>query len=163
MLERSPKPGYYYEHTNGTIHWKPFNVVDMGGGPGVYFDSPFVHRWWKVEPASHEEGAEQRLQLGAASDPVRDIGSALMQIEAEAEALESAGGPYLRGKRDALRWALGRINDAVGSAPRLTAKARFCNQAGPMGGGCADSWHVGGNHGSHVCRNPDHHDAPGAE
>lgn len=41
-----------------------------------------------------------------------------------------------------------------------TEKARFCNQAGPMGGGCADSWHVGGNYGSHVCRNPNHHDEP---
>ncbi len=39
-----------------------------------------------------------------------------------------------------------------------TNDARFCNKAGPMGGGCEDSWHVGGNYGSHVCYNPDHHD-----
>lgn len=42
------KPGYYYEHENGTVHWKPYIVVDMGGGPEEYFDSPFVKRWWKV-------------------------------------------------------------------------------------------------------------------
>lgn len=45
-----PKPGYYYEHVNGTIQWKPFVVVDMAGGPGQYFDSPMVKRWWKVDP-----------------------------------------------------------------------------------------------------------------
>lgn len=39
-----------------------------------------------------------------------------------------------------------------------TEKARYCNQAGPMGGGCKDSWHVGGNYGSHVCKNPNHHE-----
>jgi inactivated superfamily I helicase len=38
-----------------------------------------------------------------------------------------------------------------------TKKARFCNQAGDMGGGCEDSWHIGGNYGGHVCRNPNHH------
>lgn len=35
-----------------------------------------------------------------------------------------------------------------------TKKARFCTE-----GGCKDSWHVGGNYGSHVCRNPNHHAA----
>lgn len=41
---------------------------------------------------------------------------------------------------------------------RLDAKPKYCNRAGPMGGGCEHSWHVGGNYGSSVCRNPDHHD-----
>lgn len=42
------EPGYYYEHINGSIIWKSLWVVDMGGGPQVYFDSPFVKRWWRV-------------------------------------------------------------------------------------------------------------------
>lgn len=37
---------YFYEHTNGTIHRKPDCVVDDGGGPCKYFDSPFCKRWW---------------------------------------------------------------------------------------------------------------------
>lgn len=49
------------------------------------------------------------------------------------------------------------------TTPPLTGEAHFCNQAGPMGGGCKDSWHVGGNYGSHVCRNPAHHDKKGSE
>ena len=43
---------YYYEHIDGTIHKKPTIVVDMGGGPYVYFDSPFVKRWWKENASS---------------------------------------------------------------------------------------------------------------
>lgn len=42
------EPGYYYEHVNGGVIWKPLWIVDMGGGPQVYFDSPFVKRWWRV-------------------------------------------------------------------------------------------------------------------
>ena len=30
-LIKNPKPGYYYEHENGEIIFKPFIVVDMGG------------------------------------------------------------------------------------------------------------------------------------
>jgi hypothetical protein len=41
------KPGYYYEHQNGKIIFKPFSVVDSMG-PEEYFDSPFCLRWWKV-------------------------------------------------------------------------------------------------------------------
>ena len=37
---------YFYEHVDGTIHRKPDLVVEMGGGPHEYFDSPFVKRWW---------------------------------------------------------------------------------------------------------------------
>lgn len=43
------KPGYWYLHTNGEFIHKPFGVVDMGGGPEEYFDSPFVQEWWRVE------------------------------------------------------------------------------------------------------------------
>lgn len=38
---------YLYQHTDGTIHRKPALVVDSGGGPHEYFDSPFVRRWWR--------------------------------------------------------------------------------------------------------------------
>ena len=55
----------------------------------------------------------------------------------------------------ALLAALDAAKEESGYTP--TTKAKFCNQAGPMGGGCKDSWHVGGNHGSHVCKNPNHH------
>lgn len=37
---------YYYEHTNGKIISKPDIVVDMSGGPDIYFHSDFVKRWW---------------------------------------------------------------------------------------------------------------------
>ena len=40
---------YKYEHVNGKIITKPAFVVDTGGGPFVYFDSPFVKRWWEEE------------------------------------------------------------------------------------------------------------------
>lgn len=40
---------FFYEHTDGSVHRKPFRVVDMGGGPLDYFDSPFVKRWWQGE------------------------------------------------------------------------------------------------------------------
>ena len=40
---------YFYEHTNGEIIKKPDIVVDMDGGPDIYFDSPFVKRWWWEE------------------------------------------------------------------------------------------------------------------
>ncbi len=49
MSDYSIEPGYYYEHTNGEIHYKPFIVVDTGGGPEVYFDSPYCKQWWKIE------------------------------------------------------------------------------------------------------------------
>ena len=42
------KPGYYYQHIDGTVHYKPFIVVEMGGGPIDYFNSPFVLKYWKV-------------------------------------------------------------------------------------------------------------------
>lgn len=51
--------GYYYEHTNGGVHWKPRVVVDSAGGPREYFDSPFVARWWR---ASDERPRELRAQ-----------------------------------------------------------------------------------------------------
>lgn len=35
--------------------------------------------------------------------------------------------------------------------------AKFCQQTDAMGNGCKDSWWVGGNYGSAVCENPDHH------
>jgi hypothetical protein len=49
---------YRYEHTNGKIITKPASVVEMGGGPFVYFDSPFVKRWWEdeVELPAHTNG-----------------------------------------------------------------------------------------------------------
>ena len=42
---------------------------------------------------------------------------------------------------------------SVGAHQSMTIRARFCNE-----GGCKDSWHVGGNYGAEVCRNPEHHD-----
>ncbi len=36
---------YEYVHVNGTVHRKPAFVVDMGGGPYEYFNSPFVKSW----------------------------------------------------------------------------------------------------------------------
>jgi len=51
------RPGYYYEHINGVVKWKPEFVVDMGGGPEVYFDSPFSKRWWKVGADGRQEEA----------------------------------------------------------------------------------------------------------
>ena len=36
---------YFYIHTNGVRFEKPALVVEMGGGPHVYFDSPFVKQW----------------------------------------------------------------------------------------------------------------------
>lgn len=41
------EPDYVYEHVNGTIHRKPALVVDSGGGPWEYFNSPFVKKWWR--------------------------------------------------------------------------------------------------------------------
>lgn len=49
---------YYYEHTDGSIHRKPAIVVEMGGGPRDYFDSPFVKRWWRQEPDATARGEE---------------------------------------------------------------------------------------------------------
>lgn len=58
--------------------------------------------------------------------------------------------------------ALGQLRAVVMEAEEKdwvpTEKPHYCNRAGPMGGGCPDSWHVGGNYGSSVCRNPNHHD-----
>ena len=42
-----PKPAYFYEHVNGEIIRRPAIVVEMGGGPGDYFNSPFVRKWWR--------------------------------------------------------------------------------------------------------------------
>ena len=48
-LTDQSKPGYYYEHVDGSVHFKPFVVVETGfDGPEDYFDSPFVKRWWRV-------------------------------------------------------------------------------------------------------------------
>jgi hypothetical protein len=49
------KPDYIYEHVDGTLHRKPFIVVDMGGGPIEYFDSPFVKDWWIEKPQIDKE------------------------------------------------------------------------------------------------------------
>lgn len=38
---------YFYVHSNGSIIEKPDIVVDRGGGPFAYFDSPFVREWWQ--------------------------------------------------------------------------------------------------------------------
>ena len=38
--------GYWYIHTNGSLHFKPKLVVESGGGAAEYFASPFVRRWW---------------------------------------------------------------------------------------------------------------------
>jgi len=46
---------YYYEHANGTVRKKPDIVVDMGGGPHEYFNSPYCKKWW------HSDGAQDDL------------------------------------------------------------------------------------------------------
>lgn len=40
---------YIYLHTNGSLHYKRNIVVDSGGGPNRFFDSPLVQRWWRIE------------------------------------------------------------------------------------------------------------------
>jgi len=54
----NPKPNikayYEYIHINGETIRKPQFVVDSGGGPEVYFDSPFVMSW-KLVVEPHEE------------------------------------------------------------------------------------------------------------
>jgi len=47
MNEQKPKDDHYYEyiHVNGSTIRKPAIVVDMGGGPEEYFNSPFVKSW----------------------------------------------------------------------------------------------------------------------
>ena len=45
---------YAYRHTNGQIITKPDFVVDAGGGPHAYFDSPFCEEWWHVETREDE-------------------------------------------------------------------------------------------------------------
>ena len=45
---------YYYKHTNGEVIAKPDIVVDMGGGPHMYFNSPFVENWWYNQLAPDE-------------------------------------------------------------------------------------------------------------
>ena len=37
---------YWYRHTGGGLTRKQQIVVDMGGGPSKYFNSPFVKHWW---------------------------------------------------------------------------------------------------------------------
>lgn len=41
---------YWYRHTNGTLHRKVEFVVEASGGPGEYFNSPFVAHWWYGTP-----------------------------------------------------------------------------------------------------------------
>ena len=40
------KKVYFYEHINGRVIMKPSIVVDMAGGPNIYFESPSCKRWW---------------------------------------------------------------------------------------------------------------------
>ena len=57
---------YFYEHENGTVQKKPDRVVDMGGGPSEYFDSPFVKKWWWKEgpnPFADTSDAEREWNL----------------------------------------------------------------------------------------------------
>ena len=37
---------YYYRHINGEVISKSKLVVEYGGGPVVYFNSPYVVEWW---------------------------------------------------------------------------------------------------------------------
>jgi hypothetical protein len=37
---------YFYQHSEGAIIEKPSLVVNSGGGPWDYFNSPFVRHWW---------------------------------------------------------------------------------------------------------------------
>ena len=46
---------YFYKHTNGDIIRQVDIVVDADGGPGIYYDSPFVVEWWHVEDDEEEE------------------------------------------------------------------------------------------------------------
>jgi hypothetical protein len=39
------KAYYEYTHIDGQVIRKPAIVVDMGGGPYEYFNSPFVKSW----------------------------------------------------------------------------------------------------------------------
>jgi hypothetical protein len=39
-------PGYYYYHTNGSLHFKPASVMKFHPDPCAYFSSPFVKEWW---------------------------------------------------------------------------------------------------------------------
>lgn len=48
-MDKNKTGVYKYLHTNGTIITKPAMVVDYGGGPYEYFDSPFVQKWWYEE------------------------------------------------------------------------------------------------------------------
>ncbi|WP_373054317.1 hypothetical protein [Thioalkalivibrio sp.] len=50
--QATDRHAYFYEHVNGTIHRKPAIVVEMGGGPHEYFDSPNVKRWWREQEAT---------------------------------------------------------------------------------------------------------------
>ena len=43
---------YYYRHVNGTVISKSDVVVNMAGGPEIYFEGPFVEKWWYVKDSS---------------------------------------------------------------------------------------------------------------
>ena len=45
---------YYYKHVNGETISKPDFTVDSAGGPEVYFEGPFVERWWWIEDKQGE-------------------------------------------------------------------------------------------------------------
>jgi len=52
---------YYYKHVNGTVIGKPDYVVDTGGGPHCYFESPFCVHWWHEENAPTAEVKDQMI------------------------------------------------------------------------------------------------------
>lgn len=37
---------YFYLHSEGAVIEKPDRVVNFGGGPHDYFNSPFCRAWW---------------------------------------------------------------------------------------------------------------------
>ncbi len=57
---------YFYEHKNGTIHRKPDRVVEMADGPFMYFESPFVKRWWHEKDETREDAI---IEATRAEDP----------------------------------------------------------------------------------------------
>lgn len=66
---------YYYLHENGDLIGKPPNVIEADG-PWVYFDSPFVRKWWHLDLRERGQAWDflcDAIALGANVERVRDL------------------------------------------------------------------------------------------
>ena len=78
---------YHYEHVNGAVFNRPDRVVELSGGPEIYFNSPYVKRWWRT--VDLDEAHRIGLEFATGNNP--SVGILILDMVRELRELRRRG------------------------------------------------------------------------